>query len=362
MTVREARRIPSLDGLRALSITLVILSHLLGTDGFPLGTRALGAAGDVGYLGVRVFFVISGFLITSLLLREHERSGTVSLRGFYARRAYRIFPAFYAFIAAMAFADLLGAFDLRNLDVIHAVTYTMNYHYVRSWELGHIWSLSIEEQFYLLWPAMMLLVGPRHIGKVAVAMILAAPVLRVVAWYTLPYRDDVIMEAYPCVMDAIAAGSLLAVVQSRLMTIGWYERFLRSPLFWLVPLAVVVANMPGKLALDYTVDITLMNLAIAIIVDRCVRVTHGLAFEVLNLRPMVWIGTLSYSLYLWQEPFLNHKAHTTFTTWPLNIGLALVCAVASYYLIEKPFFALRDERARLRKQKTTTVGTGSPPM
>lgn len=348
MVAAGSRRIPSLDGLRAISIGLVIFSHLLGTDGFPLGARAFGAAGDVGYLGVRVFFVISGFLITSLLLKERDKTGTVSLLGFYTRRAFRIFPAFYAFILAMAIADALGALELRGNDLVHALTYTTNYHYVRSWELGHLWSLSIEEQFYLIWPALFLLAGPRHIGKVAVAMIVSAPLFRLAAWYWMPYRDDVIMEAYPCVMDAIAAGSLLAVIQPRLAQIRWYQGFLRSPGFWLLPIGIVLLNTTGRVALDYITDITAMNLGIAIVIDRFSRLTAGPAFELLNTRVMVWIGTLSYSLYLWQEPFLNHNAHTTLTAWPFNVALALICAVASYQLIEKPFFALRDQWGRRR--------------
>ena len=86
MSSPAARRIPSLDGLRALSIALVIVSHLLGTRGFPFGTRAMGTVGDFGYLGVKVFFVISGYLITTLLMKEHARTGAISLKGFYVRR------------------------------------------------------------------------------------------------------------------------------------------------------------------------------------------------------------------------------------------------------------------------------------
>jgi peptidoglycan/LPS O-acetylase OafA/YrhL len=348
---RGPRRIPSLDGLRALSISLVILSHLLGTRGFPLGERALGAAGDIGYLGVRVFFVISGYLITSLLLKEHGKTGTVSLGGFYTRRAFRIFPAFYAFILAMAVADIAGAVMLNQRDVLHALTYTMNYHYVRSWELGHIWSLSIEEQFYMLWPALFLLARPKYIGWVAAAMVVVAPALRLAAWFWMPYRDDVIMEAYPCVMDSIAAGCVLAVVQGRLAKIGWYQRFLESPWFWLMPVVVFFVNMPHGVFLDYIIDVSLMNLGITVIVDRVTRVERGPSFALLNWAPLAWVGTLSYSLYLWQEPFLNHRAHTTFTAWPLNLGLAILCAIASYYLVERPFFTLRDEWARRRAAK-----------
>ncbi len=344
-------RLPSLDGLRAVSILLVIFSHLLGTSGFPMGERAMGSAGDVGYLGVRVFFVISGFLITSLLLNERARSGTISISGFYVRRAFRIFPAFYAFILAMGVAHLLGGIDLQARDVIHAVTFTTNYHHdSRSWELGHIWSLSIEEQFYLIWPALFLLSGPRHIGKVALAMVVLGPVFRMIAWVTT-HNDDIIMETYPCVMDAIAVGSVMAVYRTRLDASTSYQSFLRSPLFWAVPVIVLVANAPIEHGFQYIVNISIMNAGIALMVDRFTRVTEGPVFRLLNQRHLAFVGLLSYSLYLWQEPFLNHNAHTTFTTWPINVSLAVVCAVASYYLVEKPFLALRDQWSAKRRSR-----------
>ncbi len=347
---RAPRRIPSLDGLRALSIGIVVFSHLVGTDGFPVRAEPV----DVGYFGVRVFFVISGFLITTLLLSERERTGTISLTGFYVRRAFRIFPAFYAFILAMVIADVLGGVELRHLDVLHGVTFTTNYHYERSWELGHLWSLSIEEQFYLLWPALVLWVGRRHVGAIAVGMIVMAPMMRVAAWLWLPSRDDVIMEAYPCVMDAIAVGSLLAVLRGRLDRHRWYQWFLRSPWFLVVPALTLASSIPtDRVAIDYVVAISVQNLGLALIVDRCTRITTGPIFELLNTRFLMWIGALSYSIYLWQEPFLNHNAHMGFTTWPVNLGLALLCAIGSYYLIERPFFELRDARARAARCAAT---------
>ncbi|HVK71977.1 MAG TPA: acyltransferase [Kofleriaceae bacterium] len=352
-----SRRIPSLDGLRALSIALVMLQHLLGTRGFPVDRRALGAIGDFGYLGVRIFFVISGFLITSLLIQEHERSGTISLRGFYARRAWRIFPAFYVFVAAMLVAWAVGALALHHGDVIAALTYTMNYHYERSWELGHLWSLSIEEQFYLLWPAMVLLAGRERIVPVSLVMIGLAPLLRALAWFVAPYPDDVIMEAYPCVMDSIATGCLLAALRTRLDAEPRYLRFLRSKAFVLVPLVVVGANLPSWFALEYTISITVMNVGLALVIDRCVRFPDDLVGRLLNWAPLVWLGTLSYSLYLWQEPFLNHYAKSSANTFPVNLVLAVLCAIGSFYLVEKPFLAWRDQRAR-RKREQAAAATG----
>ena len=118
------RRIPSLDGFRAISILMVCYGHLSGTRNFPVSIVEYGRwCGDVAHLGVLVFFVISGFLITSLLMSEHEMTDAVSLKRFYLRRIVRIFPAFYAFILVMAVATLLGAAQLTGRDFAYALTY-----------------------------------------------------------------------------------------------------------------------------------------------------------------------------------------------------------------------------------------------
>jgi peptidoglycan/LPS O-acetylase OafA/YrhL len=130
-------RIPSLDGLRAVSIALVALAHLNGTRYFP--TLPELGQWQLGNLGVRVFFVISGFLITTLLLEESERTGAVSLFQFYLRRCFRIFPAFYALCAVLFVLDQARIIALRPGDLLAAVTYTVNYHHDRAWYTGHIW-------------------------------------------------------------------------------------------------------------------------------------------------------------------------------------------------------------------------------
>jgi len=145
----KASHLPSLDGLRALSIGLVLLGHLSGTKGF---VRVNLGIGDYAHLGVVVFFVISGFLITRLMLSEHAKDGCVSLKLFYARRALRLFPAAYAFIACVCLLWATGVVHLQARDIWHACTYTVNFEPGRSWQIGHLWSLSVEEQFYLIWP------------------------------------------------------------------------------------------------------------------------------------------------------------------------------------------------------------------
>lgn len=141
------KRIPSLDGLRAISILFVVFGHLGGTRNAPEIITFLERYAN---FGVRVFFIISGYLITTLLLREHAKTSTISLREFYIRRVYRIFSAAYAFaiVALVVFAS-----QMRFRDVLTALTYTVNYNSSPPWPIGHLWSLAVEEQFYILWPA-----------------------------------------------------------------------------------------------------------------------------------------------------------------------------------------------------------------
>jgi peptidoglycan/LPS O-acetylase OafA/YrhL len=335
-------RIPSLDGLRAFSLLLVLLSHLVGTDNFLLERGTLAEYGDFGYLGVRVFFVISGFLITSLLLDEHRRSETISLKGFYIRRAFRIFPAFYVYLLAVVVLEAAGQVHLRDGDVLHAATYTTNYHYARSWHLGHIWSLSVEEQFYLLWPLVFLLCKPRKALIVAAVVVALGPLLRVAAWFgASAWRDEIIFEAFPTVADALATGCLLAGARMWLWERAWWRRFLGSPAFWLVPVAVAVCNLPHRVSFDFTIGVSLMNFGIAVTIERFVRFPDTWSGVVLNWRPIAWFGTLSYSLYLWQEIFLNPHSSHPFAAFPINLLMALAIAIASHYLIEQPALRFR---------------------
>jgi peptidoglycan/LPS O-acetylase OafA/YrhL len=148
--------------------------------------------GDYSHLAVIVFFVISGFLITRLMLQEYTRNGQVSLKRFYARRTLRLFPALYAYIACVCLLWLAGVLHLHARDIWHSITYTVNFLPARAKPIGHLWSLSNEEQFYLLWPCAFVLLGPRRSGWLAVATILFGPVARASGWLFLrgtPYYD-----------------------------------------------------------------------------------------------------------------------------------------------------------------------------
>ena len=352
-------RIPSLDGLRAVSITLVLLAHLSGTAGFPIA-RADGLGFiDTGNLGVRVFFVISGYLITTLLIRELDRTGTISLRQFYYRRTLRIFPAYYAYVGAIATCWIFGWVSLQHGDLLHAVTYTQNYalSHQSSWYVGHAWSLAVEEQFYILWPATLLLAGRRRGVLVAVAVIAAAPLARVGSAF-LPHHGE-IGHTFQTVADAIAAGCLLALLRDQLWENGIYRRVLTSSGFLFVPVLVLGAASLGTstsrihLGVYHLVGVTVMNLGIALCIDWSLRFSTGRVGRFLNSRPLVFIGTLSYSIYLWQQPFLNRDSGAVTARFPYNLSLAILAALTSYFVVERPTLALRERLQRSRTQAVT---------
>jgi len=331
-------RIPSLDGLRGLSILFVLYGHAVATQGFPF-THSLGLA----EAGVRTFFIISGYLITFLLLKEWDSTGGISLKSFYRRRILRIFPAFYMYWAVILVFVLTGILAIPRKAVVCAATYTINYLANRGWYLGHLWSLAVEEQFYALWPLTIFLLGRRRAFWVAGAVLLLVPWIRIAEFRFIPSHRLGITEEFHTIADCIATGCLLAGIQSWLWSKERYRRFISSGQFWLAPLMAVGAVIAGvHPSVKWLVGIPVFNISVGLCLDRWTRFPDAdLIAKILNWKPLAFVGVLSYSLYLWQQPFLNPVGHHLWTRFPINVGLAFLMALASYHLIERPFLALR---------------------
>jgi peptidoglycan/LPS O-acetylase OafA/YrhL len=334
-------RIPSLDGVRAAAILLVVFAHLCGTRAF-LPESTLASTGDLGRRGVQMFFVLSGFLITSLLVEELQTTGWISLRAFYVRRAFRIFPAAYCYLAIMGVLAVAGVLPISAAGLCAAGTYTINYWGAgRTWYLGHLWSLAVEEQFYFLWPGVVALLGPGAARRVAAGAILFGACFRIVARLWLPGAS---VYWFPTVMDALAVGCLLALVRSDLECQARYMRFLRSRwglvLILLTMAAIQIIRRPDALlSLPF-------SMAVGVLIHRVVTIPPA----ALNSRLAVWIGGISYSLYLWQQPFLFRDA--AYSVFPLNLAAALAVAAASYGVFEKPLIRIgRRWSARIKERR-----------
>jgi peptidoglycan/LPS O-acetylase OafA/YrhL len=316
---------------------LVLMAHLAGTRHAP-NLAWMRTFGDVGNLGVRVFFVISGFLMTVLLEREFDLTGRISLPDFLTRRAFRILPAFGVYVGAVAVMAGVGMLVLRSGDLLMSATFTMNYAARRSWYVGHLWSLSVEAQFYVSWAVLRILVGRSRMLAAAIGALVAAPAARVAIHVLAPEWRWAIGEALPTIVDALAAGGLLAMLHDRLASNAAYVRCVGStPAGAAMPAALLVlsAAMP-HIGFSYTVGETLMNLLIALTIHRLIMLPDRPAARLLNARAVAGFGALSYSLYLWQQPFLNRESAAFVAAFPLNVALAIGAALCSYRFVERP--------------------------
>lgn len=343
----QSARIPSLDGLRAVSILFVVFHHLMGTTAAPSIIGVVTNAIDSGALGVRVFFVISGFLITGILNRELQRTGTLSLRGFYLRRTLRIFPASYVFLIAVAVLAATGVVAVGRGEFLSAATYTVNFWQGRpAWELGHLWSLAVEEQFYLVWPATLLVLGVRRGAVLAAALLVTVPLFRGAQVLGVSWTPMELASPFLFYADWLAVGALLALAGPHLEQHGRY-RALRASGWW--TLFLLASGLAAWTAFGHWRVRELTSgwtaIAVALLIDQVTAEPRGAAARVLAVRPAVWIGRISYSLYLWQELFCNRNATTWWTRFPVNLVLSFAFAALSYYAIERPVLAWRD-RAR----------------
>lgn len=284
--------------------------------------------------GVDIFFVISGYLITSILLREQDTTGTINLSQFYWRRSLRIFPAALVFFF---FAFLFFWHSLHWYDIAAAMLYVANLDHGRPWILGHLWSLSIEEQFYLLWPTV-LRKWYKHRIAILISVAVAAPACRLLMYALKVPRAG--GDVFPMSGDAIAVGCLLAIFSSR---IGEISR----PVAAICALAMVTipvfpATSAFRTTLLYLVLRPAFYCSTAAVILHVVRNPY----RFLNAALVMWLGRISYSLYLWQQPFC---ADPRLRSGWLVIG-ALACACISYYVVEQPVLRFRERQSTGRNK------------
>jgi peptidoglycan/LPS O-acetylase OafA/YrhL len=332
-------RVPCLDGLRGVAILLVVFHHSLVSR-----VEATYLAAD---LGVDIFFVISGFLITLLLLREFKRTGTLSLTGFYRRRALRILPAYIAFLLMIFALTRLESVQLTGRHWFALLTYTVNFIPV-PWDVSHVWSLSIEEHYYLLWPLLLMLLGPRWGLVLVVVTIVLSPAVRVIVLQYCANLLDV-TKATPARLDCIAVGCLLAFLAiSTSPGRGKWLTGSRSLLLALACLGFLAGSLAAEWAqVPYYVLLyhTVNALALGGLLWLAVHHPASRAGRALTWAPLARIGVLSYSLYLWHKLFINPTSDLWIYNWPWNLALMAAAAALSYFLIEAPFLRLKDRPA-----------------
>jgi peptidoglycan/LPS O-acetylase OafA/YrhL len=341
----KSGRIKSLDGLRAVSITLVIFSHVISRHNLFHTINPRQIFGDTGNLGVRFFFVISGFLITTLLNEEFILTNKISLKKFYIRRTLRIFPAFYFFLFVMWVLTYFNVIDIEVRQFFMAGTYTINYLSAldRTWYVGHLWSLAVEEQFYLLWPLSFWLLGAKRSVWVLLVIIAVIPLIRYFSWFYLPESRPHIKWAFHTVCDSLATGCLLALIRKPLHAGVNYVKWLKSWIPLLLFPAVLLINwyLMGRPRFNYLIAQTLMNISIALLIDYTITSPPLFLDKFLNSYIAVRVGVLSYSLYLWQQFFLIPEPSLVVQTLPAGVLFAVFSAFISYHFVERKALGLK---------------------
>jgi peptidoglycan/LPS O-acetylase OafA/YrhL len=325
-------RIQGLDGIRALSILLVLFAHV--ADG-------VSPWAPYGAFGVEIFFVLSGYLITWLLCVEEDKRGVISLPSFYARRALRILPPAFLFIACASILGLFGLADIAHNEPDYCVLFMRNLMLGGGQHMGHFWSLAIEEQFYLLWPLGFLLLRSNKSRLVfSLALFIAAPFWRHLMFRLAGGAMNVNSWRFDLRYDALLAGCCLALLRHSPKIRSWASnRAFTSTLAPLCGLVAIGAGWAGFLPGPFASSISFLG--VAIIINFAVETEHGILGGFLNWAPMIWIGQLSYSLYLWQQIFCWRSRLPWVGSFPQNILAAFAAASVSFYLLEKPLADLR---------------------
>lgn len=304
--------LPALDGLRGVAVLLVLLSH----------AKLFGLPG-AGQVGVTLFFVLSGFLITSLLIDERAMSGRIHLLAFYRRRALRLLPALVAVLAVAAIFE--------GWKILAPLAYVANWAIIVGIDLGlvsHTWSLSVEEHFYALWPIAFILLPSR---RMAVLVLAATWLVSVVI--RLNAAELHAMWGTDARADALVIGCLLA------FWFAWRAPRVAWPLAIGAGLALAAVSTRGEREFLTTIGLSIAAIGGGVLVAWAA----GRPSPLLTWAPLRWMGRVSYGLYLW------HPLVYALPIGPFAIPAALVVAGASYRWIEAPFLrmkrpARRDDR------------------
>jgi peptidoglycan/LPS O-acetylase OafA/YrhL len=352
--LKPSAYLPTLDGWRALSIGLIILHHSQIQITAPIIGPLLQSLAKFGEVGVELFFAISGLLICSRLLEEESRFGQIRLKGFYLRRVFRILPPALFYLLVVAILAALHVIPVSPADWFASLFFFRNYlmvvEYLRHsplplhWYTGHFWSLSMEEHFYLVLPAV-LVVFKRTRRWVLAGMAISVAVWRMVLVhvmhheYQFNFRTDTHVDA----LLIPAAIALAMYPLTRKQADGKYIPAWSFPMFLVMELLLLTNRVPCFF--------TLQGILLPLLILSTVLHPNTVQGRVLESRPLRWIGWISYGLYLWQQLFFgvnfvgSPPGLVLLRQPPVNLAALLVCAGFSYYAIEKPFIRLGHKLA-----------------
>jgi len=360
--------IPGLDGLRAIAVLIVMAAHLGFEHIVP------------GGFGVTVFFFISGFLITRLLLAESEKNG-IGLKNFYARRFVRLYPALlFMLFGTVAIYSLSGIGGPSGTELTAGVFYFTNFFqvFIRATTDGlpfmpwtHLWSLAVEEHFYLIFPAFMVLCRKnwRRVAAILITLLAIVPLWRAYIMFgtELPYADYNYMMT-DARFDSLAWGCLLSVLLHLKGNLKAFKLLLGIIPTALAGLAIIASFLIRDETFRYTLRFSLQGAALFILVLNFYFL-KALNFAVIiaEWRMLAWIGQISYALYLWHVPIYD-LVHRSMDRGPISLLIttvaSFVISAISFYIVEKPFVALRKRFGAhiVKREVSEKTGTTLAPQ
>lgn len=367
-TKNEPNYMIQLDALRALAVFGVIIQHNI--PDFFLNSFFLA-----GYQGVRFFFVLSGFLITSILLRckqlieKNDQTPGFTIRQFYIRRFIRIFPIYYLTLAITYILHLEGTKETFWWNLTH----TSNFYFALAGEwpasVSHFWTLSVEDQFYLIWPFVIFFTPTKHLLKVICLTISIAPIYRVLCIFLglNGVREYVI--TFAC-LDSLVMGAFLAFITAQPENVKFSSKLILDKSFWIgLPLFFVcrvleAAHQGGTFLLIF--GDTVSAIFFMWVIYRASKGFGGILGKVLEMKPLVYLGKISYGIYLYHLflPYLFGRYlpklglnYPDSILWQfiLNSVTVVILASLSWYVIEKPINDLKQYFPYKQKIKPQSV-------
>ena len=342
--------IPALDGIRGIAILLVMLFHV----GNPIFKG--------GFIGVDVFFVLSGFLITSLLLNEYDKNFNINLKYFYARRILRLAPALLVLLITITLISIFILEYNQTKDNLYSVLITLFYsaNWVRAFNLydlgylNHTWSLSIEEQFYIIWPFLLITLlriikSRKHVLNIVIFLSVASWILRIILQFK-GYDADRLYNGLDTRADALLTGCVLSLILSSNL-IDFRREKVSSCIKYLgmsaiISYILILLNISWSSKLYFYFLAFLIQILTAFLILHILLPGDNYLKKVLTNKPLVWIGSISYGLYLWHDPVYEMIRMQGYSLWTIALlGITITFAIASlsFYFIEKPILKLKSK-------------------
>lgn len=365
----KIKYIPGFDGMRGMAILLVMLFH----TGIPYFKG--------GFIGVDIFFVLSGFLITSLLIKEQASTGRINLKHFYLRRVLRLAPALLLLLLTVAISGIaLGLKGSSSTD-LSSVLITLFYsaNWVRAFNLhpmgilAHTWSLSIEEQFYMLWPLFVIMLlklvkSKKEIFNIVFTLSILSWLLRIYLTQS-GFPAERIYNGLDTRADGLLIGCLAAIMHNSPLQENWFsfgtKRYilLKNLAFagFTFPFIILFNISWRNVNMFYWINF-LVEIFTAALILHVISNKKSLIKKLLTFKPLIWTGSISYGIYLWHDPVyevMRSYGFSKLSILVLGSIITFAIATASYYIMEKPVLSLKKKLQAKSSDLTTAKPAAS---